>query len=145
MTVIDLIEYTDGIHVRLTPREPELPPPYLPGDLLRCPHVTPLIVDKHAYGYRLAMTTIGETDLVRGVAAHEAPKCGCWMLIATGTIEPLHQRMAVTVVREAKKLNVPWWKCPNTPPCEHGRVLHDIEDWESLPRCGVGGCECGCS
>lgn len=96
MAALDLIEFANGIHVRLTPREPPLPAPIMPGDLLRCPHVTPLIVDKHSYGYRLAMTTIGGVDLVRGVAAHEAPKCGCWMLIATGTIEPLHQKIAVT-------------------------------------------------
>lgn len=98
---IDLIEFDNGIHVRLTPREPAPPAPFLPGDLLRCPHFTPLIVDKHAYGYRLAMTTIGDVDLVRGVAAHEAPNCGCWMLIASGTIAPMERRMHAT------KLEVP--------------------------------------
>lgn len=96
MPQIDLIEYTDGIHVRLTPREPQLSSPHLPGDIVRCPHATPLIIDRHQYGYRLAMTTIGGVDLIRGIAAHEAPRCGCWMLIATGAIEPLYRRMAVT-------------------------------------------------
>ncbi|MFJ4653875.1 hypothetical protein ACIP5Y_21625 [Nocardia sp. NPDC088792] len=101
MTAIDLVEYTDGIHVRLTPRENAPPAPFLPGDLLRCSHAAPLIVDRHQYGYRLAMTQIGGVDLVRGVAAHEAPKCGCWMLVFSGKVEPLYQRMKVTKL-EAK-------------------------------------------
>jgi hypothetical protein len=37
-----------------------------------------------------------------------------------------------------------WWLCPNTPPCGHGAVLHDIEDYDDEhPRCGVEGCDCG--
>lgn len=24
----------------------------------------------------------------------------------------------------------PWWRCPNTPPCPHGGVFHDVEDFD---------------
>lgn len=37
-----------------------------------------------------------------------------------------------------------WWRCPNTPPCPHAAVFHDIEDFDDqFPRCGVDGCTCG--
>ena len=37
-----------------------------------------------------------------------------------------------------------WWLCPNDPPCPHGRVLHDVEDFEDeSPTCCVEGCDCG--
>jgi hypothetical protein len=25
----------------------------------------------------------------------------------------------------ARRDSVPWWKCPNDPPCPHGGLLHD--------------------
>lgn len=37
-----------------------------------------------------------------------------------------------------------WWLCPNTPPCGHGAVLHDIEEADDpLPRCCAEDCGCG--
>lgn len=37
-----------------------------------------------------------------------------------------------------------WWLCPNDPPCPHGGVLHDIEDYgDEHPTCCVEGCDCG--
>lgn len=34
--------------------------------------------------------------------------------------------------------------CPNTPPCPHARIAHDVEDEnDPLPMCCVGGCRCG--
>lgn len=37
-----------------------------------------------------------------------------------------------------------WWRCPNDPPCPHGAVLHDIEDYDDdRPRCCAEGCDCG--
>ena len=39
---------------------------------------------------------------------------------------------------------VPALLCPNSPPCAHGAVLHDIEDYDGeVPRCCVDGCSCG--
>ena len=39
---------------------------------------------------------------------------------------------------------VRWWVCPNQPPCPHGAVVHDVEDFDDrLPRCCVEGCGCG--
>lgn len=37
-----------------------------------------------------------------------------------------------------------WWLCPNDPPCPHGAVFHDVEDYEDpSPTCCVEGCTCG--
>jgi len=34
--------------------------------------------------------------------------------------------------------------CPNVPPCPHGAVFHDIEDYDDdSPTCCVEGCTCG--
>lgn len=34
--------------------------------------------------------------------------------------------------------------CPNTPPCLHARIAHDVEDADDpLPMCCVDGCDCG--
>lgn len=34
--------------------------------------------------------------------------------------------------------------CPNTPPCGHARIAHDVEDADDpLPMCCVDGCGCG--
>lgn len=38
-----------------------------------------------------------------------------------------------------------WWRCPNEPPCSHGKVLHDVEEYDGdgTDTCCVDGCECG--
>lgn len=37
-----------------------------------------------------------------------------------------------------------WWLCPNDPPCPHGSVLHDEEDYDDeSPTCCVEDCACG--
>jgi hypothetical protein len=37
-----------------------------------------------------------------------------------------------------------WWRCPNDPPCDHGAILHDINERDDpSPRCCVDGCDCG--
>lgn len=37
-----------------------------------------------------------------------------------------------------------WWLCPNDPPCPHGAIVHDVEDYEDpSPTCCVEGCSCG--
>jgi hypothetical protein len=37
----------------------------------------------------------------------------------------------------------PWWLCPNTPPCPHAAVVHDIYDWgDPAPNCCIDGCTC---
>jgi hypothetical protein len=34
--------------------------------------------------------------------------------------------------------------CPNSPPCGHSGLLHDVQDWDdTLPRCCSDGCLCG--
>lgn len=39
---------------------------------------------------------------------------------------------------------VPWWLCPNDPPCPHASVLHDISERDDLvPRCCADDCRCG--
>jgi hypothetical protein len=39
---------------------------------------------------------------------------------------------------------VPWYRCPNEPPCGHARVFHDIyDDTDEVPRCCEQGCGCG--
>lgn len=36
------------------------------------------------------------------------------------------------------------WVCPNTPPCPHPGLVHDIEDDEDTsPTCCIEGCTCG--
>jgi hypothetical protein len=36
------------------------------------------------------------------------------------------------------------WACPNDPPCQHGSVLHDVDDWDDdRPMCCAEGCGCG--
>jgi hypothetical protein len=36
-----------------------------------------------------------------------------------------------------------WWLCPNTPPCPHTAVVHDICDWgDPAPTCCIDGCTC---
>jgi hypothetical protein len=36
-----------------------------------------------------------------------------------------------------------WWLCPNTPPCPHTAVVHDIYDWgDPAPTCCIDGCTC---
>lgn len=38
----------------------------------------------------------------------------------------------------------PWLACPNTPPCPHPGLIHDIEDYDDpSPTCCVDGCRCG--
>lgn len=37
-----------------------------------------------------------------------------------------------------------WWLCPNDPPCPHGAVLHDVEDYDDpSPTCCAEDCSCG--
>lgn len=47
-------------------------------------------------------------------------------------------------------MNMVWSKhgpvpgCPNTPPCSHARMSHDVEDYDDpLPMCCAEGCLCG--
>jgi hypothetical protein len=37
-----------------------------------------------------------------------------------------------------------WWKCPTDPPCPHGGLLHDVEEFrgDGTETCCVEGCEC---
>lgn len=38
----------------------------------------------------------------------------------------------------------PWLTCPNTPPCPHPGLLHDINDHDDpSPTCCAGDCTCG--
>lgn len=86
---LDLVEYDDGIHIRVTPRLPTSTQPHLPGEILACQHHAPLIYDKHRYGYRLASTPIcGDSDVTRGAADGDAPRCGCWLPLADGALVP---------------------------------------------------------
>lgn len=38
----------------------------------------------------------------------------------------------------------PWWRCPNTPPCPHGAILHDVEEYsgDGTDTCCADGCQC---
>lgn len=41
-------------------------------------------------------------------------------------------------------MTAPWLACPNTPPCPHSALSHDI--WahdDPRPACCVDGCDCG--
>jgi hypothetical protein len=39
---------------------------------------------------------------------------------------------------------VPWWECPNSPPCGHAGLFHDIDEPDDpSPTCCVEGCPCG--
>lgn len=37
-----------------------------------------------------------------------------------------------------------WWKCPNEPPCPHGAILHDVEEYrgDGTETCCAEGCTC---
>lgn len=34
------------------------------------------------------------------------------------------------------------WACPNTPPCRHGRILHDGDGVDEPFVCCAAGCDC---
>jgi hypothetical protein len=36
-----------------------------------------------------------------------------------------------------------WWVCPNSPPCPHAAVFHEIEEVGAPDVCTYDGCGCG--
>jgi hypothetical protein len=47
-------------------------------------------------------------------------------------------------VEQGGQIMAAWLRCPNTPPCPHPALVHDIWDYDD-PRstCCIDGCRCG--
>jgi hypothetical protein len=75
-----------------------------------------------------------------------------WLLLDCGPVVPLWTPPSVGAEADAAATAVaaghtapPPWNCPNTPPCEHPSLVHDVsgDPEDPKPMCCADGCRCG--
>jgi hypothetical protein len=114
-----------------TPRVPASragAPPRARLRLLVRPHGTPHVSHMAQPAVRLPGRTPTLTpDLHPQTRARPQPCC---------SLHPHHQADPMS--------DQGWWLCPNDPPCAHGEVLHDVDEYQGdgTETCCVEGCDC---